>query len=614
MYSKNPITKKVEANIYLSDILNAEKRISVLEGAGGGEALDIATQAKESAQNALDILSIPEIGVVDKSNTAKQEAQTIKTTASGYKTTALNANDKVFGTSAENPGAQKIVQQMSQDIASANDSSSKTKVTLLGTNFSTGPGISLLDCFVNTSIHLADLDLLHEVGATAHDLNPSAYPFSHFTDIDNSVFGPGPSGYEPGPSGYEPGPTGYEPGPSEYAFGPTLSANLMSAQSASADLSHIGSWESDLPSLTTSENFKFTSLSKLDSFTGMLPNLVIGTEMFKDVQSAFRTGPQSLPSLVDGTDMFNGCTRLTNAPYELPSLVDGTRMYKFAGKDIIYTETLTTYFNGPTLLPNLEDGTDMFNSALLSNLVPESLPSLEIGVRMYNNTRFSPYTDGPSTPSSFAVGPTYMPALTDGTEMFYNFGALNATPDEIPMLENGTRMYALEDWSTSVGTMFIKGPSSLPSITNGTQMFENRHFLETAPKELDTLVTGTKMFKNCHSLVNGPESLRSLEDGTEMFMNCPLSFESFKGILQTLPASTAGHAIFLGGLCSDSDARSCLEVHAMKNIKEELVNLLNSAKSTWTITVGFYTTDHGTVTLVPSSEIDNLPAGITYQS
>lgn len=145
-------------------------------------------------------------------------------------------------------------------------------------------------------------------------------------------------------------------------------------------------------------------------------------------------------------------------------------------------------------------------------------------------------------------------------------------------------------------------------------MFENRHFLETAPKELDTLVTGTKMFKNCHSLVNGPESLRSLEDGTEMFMNCPLSFESFKGILQTLPASTAGHAIFLGGLCSDSDTRSCLEVHAMKDIKEELVNLLNSAKSTWTITVGFYTTDHGTVTLVPSSEIDNLPAGITYQS
>lgn len=67
--------------------------------------------------------------------------------------------------------AQDLAKQEEQDINAAEAAANKMDSVFRG-----GP---FLDCFVNTAMRIADLDLLKEVGEAANDINPVRYPYSH---------------------------------------------------------------------------------------------------------------------------------------------------------------------------------------------------------------------------------------------------------------------------------------------------------------------------------------------------------------------------------------------------------------------------------------------------
>lgn len=76
--------------------------------------------------------------------------------------------------------AQDLARQEEQDINAAEAAAAKMHSAFLG-----GP---FLDCFVNTAMRIADLDLLKEVGEAANDINPGRYPYSGINSL-NGYYG-----------------------------------------------------------------------------------------------------------------------------------------------------------------------------------------------------------------------------------------------------------------------------------------------------------------------------------------------------------------------------------------------------------------------------------------
>lgn len=155
--------------------------------------------------------------------------------------------------------------------------------------------------------------------------------------------------------------------------GASMREYVLSAESlGGVNTAGLQEWHSDLPCIRAANGW--TAPETLRQWTGELPNLV------------------------DGTDMFNSCLSLETIPDELPSLVDGTNMFM----------SCSSFTNGPTSLPNLETGDGMFLEAFGMHQWNTPLPSLVSGRGMFTGCNNLVEVD------------TRLDSLSSGTNMFFD--------------------------------------------------------------------------------------------------------------------------------------------------------------------------------------------------
>lgn len=349
MYTKNPITEKLESFAYKSDIARLLARLNKVSGTTGDES-EIILEANAALSSAATAESKHATAQADMANATNflEQYETSRQAAA----TEIDTIEKGDGT---NLGYATIT-------AKSNAAKTKATGTVTTKNNTNAANLKrLVKCFVNHTVRIADLDLLHGIGTMANTVDKTAYKYAACENADDLWAADGHAGEI---NAY------FFNGDTEGKY----DKNLMSLNDTTNCYTHDGMsadvtvWNSDLPSLTQDKATMFAH-GPLIEFNGELPNLKSGNRMFHE------------------------CTSLTAFNHELPSLTDGTHMFGNCG------ENITVYWEGPTSMPHLINGEEMFSRSPNLRSLNIALPELECGKGMFNWC------------SSFVNGPTSLPKL-----------------------------------------------------------------------------------------------------------------------------------------------------------------------------------------------------------
>lgn len=440
MYSKNPVTEKLDTLAYKSDVSKLITRVAQLKTDGGDDEVEaLVNQANSITASATIANTTAQANIteasqyIDGPDGVNADFQAITTIKEGFnkRVSGIKATDQIISDATElkNRAFNEIDPQNQLNAERIN---------------------KLLDCFVDTTERIADLDTLQEVGTMAFTINGDKYQASHCknkTELDATTFAFHPQMERETSDGTD----------------TVVSNNLMSLSDLSGiNASIVKKWNGiSLPSLVDNTGNSSIFGPELTTYYGELPNLVMGENLFNGCNSltGFYTerpkegetvGSGVLPNLLDGNLMFCYCNQLNNWTVEMPKLTSAETMFAQCRGLSSWT----------TPLPNLENGRDMFSYTGLTEWNID-LPNLKNGVGMFYEC------------SNLASWSGSLKNLTDGSSMF---GDTN-----------------IDEWTTP-----------LPSLVNGHCMFASGPLLTSCAIPLPNLKTGNGMFQYCTLFENGP--------------------------------------------------------------------------------------------------------------
>lgn len=382
MYSKNPVTQKLDSYAFQSDLEKVDKLI--LKAGERGNVSSGTITLVEEAEVAAGGAATAASGAreaVDKLNT-----EDIPTAQGQY--TAMY--DKVYGSPSDPGGLEGAVKETCETV----QGNEPVVAGVVGvTEKNTGDMNAFLDSYVATTVRIADPDQLQEIGAMAHEVNGDVYPYSHCETASELAAAGFVCSAEMNEDAVD-------------SQGKAYKNNLMSFNDIDGGLQgtqNVHSWSIPLPSLRDVDIYLplANRFVNIESFDGALPNLVNGGCFFYNTNLSEWTA--ELPSLVSGagdsadgegmfcnTDlsswdvalprlkygwgMFYGCKKLVSFETPLPRLIDGTVMFT----------NCTSLTDCNITLPSLENGTDMFAGCTSLGVVGFTLPSLKKGSFMFD--------------------------------------------------------------------------------------------------------------------------------------------------------------------------------------------------------------------------------------
>lgn len=230
MYTKNPITEKLESFAYKSDIARLLARLNKVSGATGDESEVIL-----EANAALSSASMAD----GKHATAQSDMSDAQSYLEMYETSRQAAATEI-GT-IENGDTTNL--GYAAITAKSNAAVEKATGTVTTKNNTNAANLKkLVDCFVNHTVRIADLDLLHGIGNMANAVDKTAYKYAACENADDLAHADGVQ----------------VTAPTYYFSGPEYKENLMSLATLERCRAHddpggyrpdVTTWTSDLPSL-----------------------------------------------------------------------------------------------------------------------------------------------------------------------------------------------------------------------------------------------------------------------------------------------------------------------------------------------------------------------------
>lgn len=297
MYTKNPSTNIYEGYAYQSDLDKVEKKLNEIESKGGTSA-----------------------GVLNKANAAKNDAVAVLQSAQTSADEVLNLQDAVETASAKLATALTDTNTLSTTATQVYNTVTNEAKPVVDEHVAHTEAIQekaslFIDSYVTMAERVADITQLNDVGNLAHNANEEKYPYSHITALNDFQY--------------------------SFSFPETVTGNFMSLTELPTSptlitkykTNAVKEWKSNLPSFTMTANSAspFSSSgnkTELTSFSGQLPNLVVGDYLF------------------------NNCIKLTSFSVNLPSLESARYMFQNCKSQNLQIST--------TYIPRLKDGTSMF--------------------------------------------------------------------------------------------------------------------------------------------------------------------------------------------------------------------------------------------------------------
>lgn len=230
MYTKNPITEKLESFAYKSDIARLLERLNKVSGSTGDES-EVILEANAALSSAATADS--------KHTTAQSDMADAQGYLEQYETSRQAAATEI-GT-IENGDTTNL--GYAAITAKSNAAKTKATGTVTTKNNTNAANLKkLVGCFVNHTVRIADLDLLHGIGTMANTVDKTAYKYAACENADDLAHADGAQGTA-----------------LTYFFsGPEYKENLMSLASLERCMAHddpggyrpdVTTWTSDLPSL-----------------------------------------------------------------------------------------------------------------------------------------------------------------------------------------------------------------------------------------------------------------------------------------------------------------------------------------------------------------------------
>lgn len=124
----------------------------------------------------------------------------------------------------------------------------------------------------------------------------------------------------------------------------------------------------------------------------------------------------------------------------------------------------------------------------------------------------------------------------------------------------------------------------MPSLTNGTYMFDYCSGLTSFEGDLSSLTDGSFMFSSCSKLTSFKGDLPALTNGYHMFENCNLDEASILRILNTVPTYTAGGYHYLN-LGKYTNFRNSTDVASKLGVTTPIAATSSLKYKGWTITI-----------------------------
>lgn len=230
MYTKNPITEKLESFAYKSDIARLLAKLNMVSGATGDES-EVILEANAALSSA---------STADSKHATAQADIANATNFLGQYETSRQAAATEIGT-IENGDATNL--GYAAITAKSNAAKAKATGTVTTKNNTNAANLKkLVDCFVNHTVRIADLDLLHGIGTMANTVDKTDYKYAACENAADLAHADGAVGTAP----------------TYYFSGPEYKENLMSLASLERCRTHddlggrrpdVTTWTSDLPSL-----------------------------------------------------------------------------------------------------------------------------------------------------------------------------------------------------------------------------------------------------------------------------------------------------------------------------------------------------------------------------
>lgn len=357
-------------------------------------------------------------------------------------------------------------------------------------------------------------------------------------------------------------------------------SSLVEVKDALMECVSLTSFTGNLRSLQYGDSF-FVSCSELNHFDANLDSLISGKKMFK--YTKIPTFSNDLNHLVDGTEMFMNNDQLSSYTGTLDALEIGDSMFEACPN--------LTSLSSEITLNKLRSGNRMFIGTGLTDVSSFDLKALESGSEMFRGLTMGQWTKD-------------MPALKVANNMFYECSKLYSFEGNLSSLENMEYMFYLAG-STIVGpgrragihnfnpvnlnkvkkaryafyqAGFVSWRWDMPSLEDGTYMFDHNTALTTFTGSLQKLKDGTNMFSSDSSLTTFISNLSSLEKADNMFNACKLSPESVMYIVDSIKDHGSGNkGIALGINCQDTtEAKEAFAQEAGYNTWQDMHDILVS--------------------------------------
>lgn len=356
--------------------------------------------------------------------------------------------------------------------------------------------------------------------------------------------------------------------------------SLTKVKNALTECVSLTSFTGNLEALQYGDSL-FVSCSNLNHFDANLDSLISGKKMFK--YTKIPSFSKNLNHLVDGTEMFMNNDQLASFTGTLDSLEIGDSMFESCPNLALLSSEVT--------LNKLRSGNRMFIGTQITDVSAFDLKALESGSEMFGGLTMGQWTKD-------------MPSLKVANNMFYECSKLYSFEGNLSSLENMEYMFYLAG-STIVGpgrrvgihnfnpvnlnkvkkaryafyqAGFVSWRWDMPSLEDGTYMFDHNTALTTFTGSLEKLKDGTNMFSSDRSLTTFVSNLSSLEKADNMFNACKLSPESVMYIVDSIKDHGPGNkGIALGINCQDTtEAKEAFAQEAGYNTWQDMHNILVS--------------------------------------